>query len=52
MKVETHLDPNMGVYQAYPSMCKGDKGVRGVIPHRITLMCRLFEMEEMDQVTQ
>ena len=23
MKVETHLDPNMDVYQAYPKMLKG-----------------------------
>ena len=52
MVVETHLDPNMEIYQNIPISHMVDIRARGAIPYQITLMSPLSHMAEMDQITQ
>ena len=51
MMVRNDLDTNTEGQQTDPKCLKGVIGVKGVIPHQITLMSPFSEITEMDQIT-
>ena len=52
MVVDTHLDPSMEIYQNTSSGYRVNTGAGGVISHQITLISPIFNMADMDQITQ